>query len=122
MTGHIVAKVAAYLLGGRFAKFQLPDDVLSWGAIPMTGTGKMDKKRVREMLREHSAGLVRVVAGLKTKQAVFMFSVRWSKKAKQKLPGSTRSECIHFRKSIKFIKSCTTRLHQFRARPRVYRH
>lgn len=30
-----------------FAKWQLPDDVLYVDAIPLTGTGKMDKKRVR---------------------------------------------------------------------------
>ncbi|TDJ38077.1 MAG: fatty-acid--CoA ligase [Gammaproteobacteria bacterium] len=31
----------------RFAKWQLPDDVLFVDDIPLTGTGKMDKKRVR---------------------------------------------------------------------------
>merc|ERR1712110_1175501 len=29
---------------GRFTKWQWPDDVLAWEAIPMTGTGKIDKK------------------------------------------------------------------------------
>merc|ERR1712187_1032267 len=37
---------------GRFSKWQWPDDVLVWDAIPMTGTGKMDKKTVRAMLHE----------------------------------------------------------------------
>ena len=34
----------------RFAKWQLPDDVLFVDDIPLTGTGKMDKKRVRSDL------------------------------------------------------------------------
>ncbi|MDE2850565.1 MAG: long-chain-fatty-acid--CoA ligase [Acidobacteriota bacterium] len=32
---------------GRFAKWQLPDDVLVVDSIPLTSTGKMDKKTVR---------------------------------------------------------------------------
>jgi len=35
-----------------FAKFQLPDDVLVWDAIPLTSTGKLDKKTVRSKLKE----------------------------------------------------------------------
>eukprot|EP01084_Bolivina_argentea_P313339 542617_1 len=35
----------------RFSKFQLPDDVLFWDSIPVTGTGKMSKKLVREKLK-----------------------------------------------------------------------
>ena len=34
----------------RFAKWQLPDDVLFVNAIPLTSTGKMDKKAVRARL------------------------------------------------------------------------
>merc|ERR1711957_191630 len=37
---------------GRFTKWQFPDDVLVWDAIPMTGTGKLDKKTVRSMLKD----------------------------------------------------------------------
>lgn len=33
-----------------FAKFQLPDDVLVWPEIPLTSTGKLDKKVVRSKL------------------------------------------------------------------------
>eukprot|EP00483_Globobulimina_turgida_P004696 UN04705 len=36
----------------KFAKFQLPDDVLFWKEIPLTGTGKMSKRTVRDMLRK----------------------------------------------------------------------
>ncbi|KAK3232913.1 hypothetical protein CYMTET_56762 [Cymbomonas tetramitiformis] len=36
----------------KFAKWQVPDDVLVWTAIPLTGTGKLDKKRVRSHLEE----------------------------------------------------------------------
>ena len=32
---------------GRFAKWQLPDDVLFVDSVPLTSTGKMDKKVVR---------------------------------------------------------------------------
>lgn len=35
-----------------FAKYEVPDDVLFWSELPMTGTGKLDKKRVRAMLQE----------------------------------------------------------------------
>ena len=36
---------------GRFARWQLPDEVLFVDAIPLTSTGKMDKKAVRADLR-----------------------------------------------------------------------
>lgn len=36
--------------GETFAKWQLPDDVIFVDSIPMTGTGKMDKKVVRAQL------------------------------------------------------------------------
>jgi len=36
----------------RFAKWQLPDDVLFVESIPLTSTGKMDKKAVRADLAE----------------------------------------------------------------------
>jgi len=36
----------------KFAKWQLPDDVLFVDAIPLTATGKMDKKVVRAKLGE----------------------------------------------------------------------
>ena len=48
--------VHQFLEDSRFSKYQLPDDVLSWEAIPMTGTGKMDKKNVRKRL--HDEGYV----------------------------------------------------------------
>mmetsp|Transcript_36257 Transcript_36257/g.93490 ORF Transcript_36257/g.93490 Transcript_36257/m.93490 type:complete len:572 (+) Transcript_36257:53-1768(+) len=35
-----------------FAKFQLPDDVLVWEAIPLTSTGKLDKKVIRQRLKD----------------------------------------------------------------------
>lgn len=35
-----------------FAKFQLPDDVLIWKEIPMTSTGKIDKKVIRKRLAD----------------------------------------------------------------------
>eukprot|EP00484_Ammonia_sp_Unknown_P030930 CAMPEP_0197023740 /NCGR_PEP_ID=MMETSP1384-20130603/4390_1 /TAXON_ID=29189 /ORGANISM="Ammonia sp." /LENGTH=603 /DNA_ID=CAMNT_0042452001 /DNA_START=26 /DNA_END=1837 /DNA_ORIENTATION=- len=36
----------------RFAKYQLPDDVLYWEEIPLTGSGKMSKKDVRVRLEK----------------------------------------------------------------------
>ena len=36
----------------KFAKYQLPDDVLYWDEIPLTGTGKMSKKDARAKLKE----------------------------------------------------------------------
>eukprot|EP01051_Picozoa_sp_SAG22_P002841 SAG22_NODE_130_length_18670_cov_12.091379_19_plen_77_part_00 len=33
-----------------FAKFQLPDELLVWDAIPMTSTGKMSKKDARDKM------------------------------------------------------------------------
>jgi fatty-acyl-CoA synthase len=35
---------------GRFAKWQLPDEVLFRDAIPLTSTGKIDKKNIRGAL------------------------------------------------------------------------
>jgi len=46
------ADVHAHLAkDGRFTKWQWPDDVIIWKEIPMTGTGKMDKKTVRAMMK-----------------------------------------------------------------------
>ena len=36
----------------KFAKWQLPDDVLFVDQIPLTSTGKLDKKTVRAQLEE----------------------------------------------------------------------
>jgi len=35
-----------------FAKFQLPDDVLVWKELPLTSTGKLDKKVMRQKLAD----------------------------------------------------------------------
>lgn len=45
----ILEKVRKHL-SSDFAKFQLPDDVLAWSEIPMTSTGKIDKKVIRDRL------------------------------------------------------------------------
>ncbi|GAB5369672.1 hypothetical protein AAMO2058_001425400 [Amorphochlora amoebiformis] len=37
----------------RFAKFQLPDDVVIWEEVPISGTGKIDKKIVRARLKSN---------------------------------------------------------------------
>jgi fatty-acyl-CoA synthase len=38
---------------GKTAKWQIPDDVVFVDAIPLGGTGKMQKTRLREMLRDY---------------------------------------------------------------------
>jgi len=38
---------------GRFAKWQVPDDVVFVDAIPLGGTGKMQKTKLREQLRDY---------------------------------------------------------------------
>ena len=48
----------------NFAKMQLPDDVLVWEAIPMTSTGKIDKKVIRQKLKDQGYQL----PGLKAAQ------------------------------------------------------
>jgi len=40
-------------IGQHFAKWQLPDDVVLADGIPLTATGKIDKKRLREQYRDH---------------------------------------------------------------------
>lgn len=35
-----------------FAKFQLPDEVLIWDELPLVGTGKVDKKAIRDRLKQ----------------------------------------------------------------------
>lgn len=44
-------------LSSTFAKFQLPDDVLVWDAIPLTSTGKIDKKLIRATLKDQNYAL-----------------------------------------------------------------
>eukprot|EP01084_Bolivina_argentea_P082169 148790_1 len=39
-------------IGNKFARFQIPDDVLFWDKIPMTATNKLAKKVVRQMLEK----------------------------------------------------------------------
>ena len=41
----------------RFAKWQMPDDVLFVETIPLTSTGKLDKKRIRSNLTEQGYSL-----------------------------------------------------------------
>eukprot|EP00485_Elphidium_margaritaceum_P007939 CAMPEP_0202709576 /NCGR_PEP_ID=MMETSP1385-20130828/21673_1 /ASSEMBLY_ACC=CAM_ASM_000861 /TAXON_ID=933848 /ORGANISM="Elphidium margaritaceum" /LENGTH=563 /DNA_ID=CAMNT_0049368871 /DNA_START=25 /DNA_END=1716 /DNA_ORIENTATION=+ len=51
--GHTLSKQEVVdHLKARFSKFQIPDDVLFWKEIPLTGTGKMSKKLVREKLNK----------------------------------------------------------------------
>jgi non-ribosomal peptide synthetase component E (peptide arylation enzyme) len=38
-------------LAKNFARWQLPDDIIFVDSIPLTGTGKMDKKAVRANLK-----------------------------------------------------------------------
>jgi fatty-acyl-CoA synthase len=38
---------------GKIAKWQIPDDVIFVDAIPLGGTGKMQKSKLREMLRDY---------------------------------------------------------------------
>ena len=38
---------------GKIAKFQIPDDVIFLDAIPMGGTGKMQKVKLREILKDY---------------------------------------------------------------------
>ena len=45
------AKVREFC-ASSFAKYELPEEVVLWDALPMTGTGKIDKKRIRAMLSE----------------------------------------------------------------------
>ena len=46
-------KVLEHLKGsGRFSKFQISDDVLIWEEIPVTATGKISKKMIREKLKK----------------------------------------------------------------------
>ena len=35
-----------------FARWQLPDDVLFWTALPLTSTGKLDKKAIRAQMSD----------------------------------------------------------------------
>ena len=38
-----------------FAKYELPDEVLVWAELPLTATGKLDKKNVRAKLEEEGS-------------------------------------------------------------------
>jgi fatty-acyl-CoA synthase len=38
---------------GKTAKWQIPDDVIFVDAIPLGGTGKMQKTKLREMLADY---------------------------------------------------------------------
>ena len=52
--GHSQSEIRAQILtrcGAELARYEIPDDVLFWESIPMTGTGKMDKKAVRSQLQ-----------------------------------------------------------------------
>jgi len=45
-------KTIREFLGKTFAKYQLVDDLVVWDEIPMTGTGKISKKGIREKLKQ----------------------------------------------------------------------
>ena len=55
-----VEAVRAFL-GGKFARWWLPDDVVVVEALPHTATGKLLKTRLREQFRDHYAGMVPTV-------------------------------------------------------------
>ena len=38
----------------KYAKFQMPNDILFWDEIPLTGPGKMSKKECRERLKNEN--------------------------------------------------------------------
>ena len=38
---------------GKTAKWQIPDDVVFMDAIPLGGTGKMQKSKLREVLADY---------------------------------------------------------------------
>lgn len=44
-------------VAAKFAEYQVPDDVLIWTSIPMTSTGKLDKKAVRAKLQAQGYAL-----------------------------------------------------------------
>lgn len=48
----ITLKMVHEALKADFTKFQFPDDLLVWDAIPLTSTGKLDKKVLRQGLKE----------------------------------------------------------------------
>eukprot|EP00913_Durusdinium_trenchii_P012486 g11722.t1 len=58
--GHLLSKVRQHL-SMAFAKFQLPDDVLVWNALPLTGTGKIDKKAIRAQLKAQNYQLPELI-------------------------------------------------------------
>ena len=39
---------------GKIAKWQVPDDVVFVDAIPLGGTGKMQKTKLREILKDYT--------------------------------------------------------------------
>jgi len=41
-------------VASKYAKFQVPDDVLFWDEIPLTGTGKLSKRTVRDQLKQQN--------------------------------------------------------------------
>lgn len=47
-----LAQVQDHCIKNRFAKYELPDDVLIWSELPLTGTGKIDKKAIRKKLED----------------------------------------------------------------------
>lgn len=51
---HVTATEILEHCSQKFAKWQLPDDVIFVDSIPLTATGKMDKKVVRAELQEQS--------------------------------------------------------------------
>jgi len=44
------------LIGSEHAKWQIPDDVIFIDEMPLTATGKIDKKPLRKMLGDHYSG------------------------------------------------------------------
>merc|ERR1712130_204891 len=47
-----LSNIHKFLQKGRWAKFQLPDDLLIWDDIPKTSTGKMNKRVIRDILKK----------------------------------------------------------------------
>ena len=67
--GQITREQVIEHLAKRFAKWQLPDDVLFEKAIPLTSTGKIDKKRIRAELAERGYVLPDLRSGERRERA-----------------------------------------------------
>ena len=64
-------------IGRKYARFQIPDDVLFWDSIPLTATNKVSKKTVRQILKKKWICITNIKIKIVILYFIFIIFIRY---------------------------------------------